>query len=55
LVIFSLVLYKSGDSLKKFLANISEFTFKAGGVEASAKRQQIEAAALLGQRLCVSW
>jgi CheY-like chemotaxis protein len=48
LVIFSFVLYKSGDSLKKFLANVSEFTFKAGGVEASAKRQQIEAAALLG-------
>jgi CheY-like chemotaxis protein len=48
LVVFLLLLYKSGDSLKKFLENLGEFTFKAGGLEATAKRQQIEAAALLG-------
>lgn len=36
--------------LKKFMQNMSEFTLKAGtsGIEATAKRQQIEAAALLG-------
>ena len=36
--------------LKKFLGNISEFTLKAGtsGLEATAKRQQIEAATYLG-------
>lgn len=36
------------DSLKKFFENLSELTFKAGGLEASAKRRQFEAAALLG-------
>ena len=48
LIVFLLVLYKSGDSLKKFVENLGEFTFKAGGLEATAKRQQLEAAALLG-------
>ena len=38
----------SGDSLKKFFENLGEVSFKAGGVEASAKRQEIEAATLLG-------
>ncbi|MCX9073910.1 MAG: response regulator [Candidatus Methanoperedens sp.] len=37
-------------SLKNFISNIGEFSLKAGssGIEATAKRQQIEAAALLG-------
>lgn len=48
LFIFLMMLYKSGDSLKTFLQNLGEFTFKAGGTELSAKRQQIEAAAALG-------
>jgi len=44
---FLFLALKSGDSLRKFLENLGEFTFKAGGVEASFKRQ-LEAAALLG-------
>jgi CheY-like chemotaxis protein len=47
LVGFLFLALKSGDSLRKFLENLGEFTFKAGGVEASFKRQ-LEAAALLG-------
>ena len=48
LVLF-LILYFSAP-LKKFLNDVGEFTFKAGasGLEATAKRQQIEAAAFLG-------
>jgi CheY-like chemotaxis protein len=34
--------------LATFLSNLSEFSFKAPGIEASAKRQQVEAAAALG-------
>ena len=39
-----------GGSLKKFLQNMGEFTLKAStsGIEATAKREKIEAAALLG-------
>lgn len=49
LLVLFLVLY-FGAPLKKFLSDVGEFTFKAGasGLEATAKRQQIEAAALLG-------
>lgn len=49
LVVLFLLIY-FGNPLKKFLSNIGEFTLKAGatGLEATAKRQQIEAAALLG-------
>ncbi len=48
LVLFLAVYF--GAPLKKFLSDVGEFTFKAGtsGLEATAKRQQIEAAALLG-------
>ena len=48
IVLFILIYF--GNPLKKFLSDIGEFTFKAGasGLEATAKRQQIEAAALLG-------
>ncbi|RPJ55053.1 MAG: response regulator [Dehalococcoidia bacterium] len=48
LVLFLAIYF--GAPLKKFLSNIGEFTLKAGtsGLEATAKRQQIEAAALLG-------
>lgn len=48
LVLFMAIFF--GAPLKKFLDNVGEFTFKAGasGLEASAKRQQIEAAAYLG-------
>jgi len=44
------ILLYFGAPLKKFLSDVGEFTFKAGasGLEATAKRQQIEAAALLG-------
>ncbi len=49
LLVLFLVIY-FGAPLKKFLSDVGEFTFKAGtsGLEATAKRQQIEAAALLG-------
>lgn len=49
LIVFFILIY-FGAPLKKFLSDIGEFTFKAGasGLEATAKRQQIEAAALLG-------
>lgn len=48
LVLFILIYF--GAPLKKFLSDVSEFTFKAGatGLEATAKRQQIMAAAALG-------
>jgi CheY-like chemotaxis protein len=48
LVLFLAIYF--GAPLKKFLNDAGEFTFKAGasGLEATAKRQQIEAAALLG-------
>lgn len=48
LVLFLAIYF--GAPLKKFLNDIGEFSFKAGatGLEATAKRQQIEAAALLG-------
>jgi CheY-like chemotaxis protein len=48
IVLFILIYF--GAPLKKFLSDIGEFTFKAGtsGLEATAKRQQIEVAALLG-------
>jgi len=44
------ILLYLGASLKKFIGNMGEFTLKAGstGVEATAKRQQIEVAASLG-------
>ena len=49
LLVLFLVLY-FGDPLKKFLMDLSEFSFKAGasGLEATAKSKQIQAAALLG-------
>lgn len=48
LVLFILIYL--GTPIKKFMNNIGEFTFKAGpsGLEATAKKQQIEAAAALG-------
>jgi CheY-like chemotaxis protein len=48
LVLLALIYF--GAPLKKFLRDVSEFTFRAGasGLEATAKRQQIEAAAMLG-------
>lgn len=49
LLVLFLVLY-FGTPLKKFLMDLSEFSFKAGasGLEATAKSKQIQAAALLG-------
>jgi CheY-like chemotaxis protein len=49
LLVLFVILY-FGAPLKKFLSDIGEFTFKAGasGLEATAKRQQIEVAAFLG-------
>jgi CheY-like chemotaxis protein len=49
LIVLFVVLY-FGRQVKKFLQDAGEFSFKAGptGFEASAKRQQIEAAAALG-------
>jgi CheY-like chemotaxis protein len=45
-LLFFLVRFRG--SLASFLSNLGEFSFKAPGVEASAKRQQVEAAAALG-------
>lgn len=45
--VFFFGLFYFRKELKTFIRNISEISFKAGGVEATAKRQ-IEAAALLG-------
>jgi len=49
LIVLFILIYL-GASLKKFIAKMCEFTFKAGtsGVEATAKIQQSEAAASLG-------
>ena len=49
-VIVLLVIVYFGTPLKRFLRDVGEFTFKAGtaGLEATARRQQFEAAALLG-------
>lgn len=49
LLVLFLVLY-FGTPLKKFLMDLSEFSFKAGasGLEATAKSKQIQAAAFLG-------
>ncbi|HWR26464.1 MAG TPA: response regulator [candidate division Zixibacteria bacterium] len=48
-VLLVIILYFK-TSLKSFISNIGEFNLKAGssGIEATAKRQQIEAAAMLG-------
>ncbi len=48
LVLFLAIYF--GAPLKRFLSDVGEFSVKAGtsGLEATAKRQQIEAAALLG-------
>ena len=47
LVLLFVILY-FGKPLKGFVSNLGEFTFKAAGVEATVKRQQIEAATHLG-------
>ena len=47
MVLLFILLY-FGEPLKQFASSLGEFTFKAAGVEATAKRQQIEAATLLG-------
>jgi hypothetical protein len=44
--VFILVFF--GKPIKKILSNVSELSLKAGGFEAIAKRQEIEAAASLG-------
>jgi CheY-like chemotaxis protein len=41
------VLVRFGPALREFAATVGEFTLKGGGFEASAKRQQAEAAAAL--------
>jgi CheY-like chemotaxis protein len=48
LITFVWILLRFERSIKKFLENLGEVSLKAGGVEASAKRHQIEAAASLG-------
>lgn len=46
LLMFFIVSFRR--NLGDFLSNLGEFSFKAPGVEAAAKRQQVEAAAALG-------
>lgn len=45
-LVFFLVFFR--DSLRSLISGLGEFSFKAPGLEASAKRQQVEAAAALG-------
>ena len=45
-LVFFLIRFRHG--LTDFLGNLGEFSFKTPGLEASAKRQQVEAAAALG-------
>lgn len=45
-LVFFLIRFRHG--LSDFLGNLGEFSFKTPGLEASAKRQQVEAAAALG-------
>lgn len=42
------VLVKFGSSLREFFGSLGELTFKAAGVEATAKRRQLDAAVALG-------
>lgn len=48
-VLFLVVRFRA--SLVDFLSSLGELTFKAAGIEATAKRQQVEAAAALGAAL----
>lgn len=48
------VLVRFGPSLRDFFDNLGELTFKAAGVEATAKRLQAEAAAALGAAVAKS-
>jgi CheY-like chemotaxis protein len=41
------ILLRFGPALREFIANMSEFSLKAPGIEASGRRQQVEAAAAL--------
>lgn len=47
-VVALFVLLYFGKSLRRFANSLGEFSLKAAGVEATAKRQQIEVAALIG-------
>jgi len=47
LLLLFVILY-FGKPLQRFVNDLGEFTFRAPGLEATAKRQQIEAATLLG-------
>ncbi|HET8682477.1 MAG TPA: response regulator [Micromonosporaceae bacterium] len=46
LVLFLVVRFRTG--LSNFFDNLGEFSFKAPGLEATARRQQVEAAAAIG-------
>lgn len=46
-VLIGIVIFRFGPALKEFFTNLSEFSLKGGGFEASAKRTQAAAAAAL--------
>src|SRR2546427_12757183 len=46
--ILAFVLVRFRTALGEFMTSLTEFSFKGGGIEASAKRRQAEAAAALG-------
>jgi CheY-like chemotaxis protein len=48
------VLVRFGPGLREFFGSLGELTFKAAGVEATAKRRQAEAAAALGAAVATS-
>ncbi|MEQ6900818.1 response regulator [Nocardioides sp. YIM 152588] len=52
IVLFLVIRFR--ESLGDFMANLSEFSLKAPGIEASARRQQIEAAVAVGAAIATS-
>jgi CheY-like chemotaxis protein len=48
------VLVRFGPGLREFFGSLGELTFKAAGVEATAKRRQVEAAVALGAAVAKS-
>jgi hypothetical protein len=52
-VVLVFFLLRFGGALRDFLSNLGEFSLKAPGVEASAKRRREEAVASLGAAIAV--
>ena len=48
------ILVRFGPSLRDFFGSLGELTFKAAGIEATAKRRQVDAAVALGAAVAMS-